>query len=155
MKKESFDATESELESLEKLIADASGYASQIHENKMKTIVNMLTIQQVMLDMNYDVNVIENPGKEDGYCIECTAGDECIKFDKVTVVDDGRPVIDIDHKESTTGTCAGTWEDIRKNLSEEGLFIEDIKKNGRSIHAANTGVSNKGVNNLSGKVLKN
>lgn len=108
-----------------------------IDENKMKTIYNMLTIEKAMLELNYDVNVSENPNGEDGYCVECSAGDECITFDKVSVVDDGRVIITIDHKEATKGTCAASWDEIRKKLAENELFIEDITKNGKSIHGAN------------------
>ena len=86
-----------------------------------------------MLDLNYDVMVTENSNSKDGYCIECTAGDECITFDRVTVVEDGKAIIDIDHKESTKGTCKASWVQIREKLSEEGLFLEDITKNGKSI----------------------
>lgn len=132
-----FDETEKELKSVEALIADASEYAANLHENKMKTIYNMLTIEKAMLELNYDVNVSENPNGEDGYCIECSAGDECITFDKVSVVDDGRVIITIDHKEATKGTCAASWDEIRKKLAENELFIEDITKNGKSIHDAN------------------
>ena len=103
----------------------------------MKTIYNMLTIEKAMLELNYDVNVSENPNGEDGYCVECSAGDECITFDKVSVVDDGRVIITIDHKEATKGTCAASWDEIRKKLAENELFIEDITKNGKSIHGAN------------------
>lgn len=39
----------------------------------------------------------------------------------------------IDHKESTKGTCKASWVQIREKLSEEGLFLEDITKNGKSI----------------------
>ena len=56
-----FDETEKELKSVEALIADASEYAANLHENKMKTIYNMLTIEKAMLELNYDVNVSENP----------------------------------------------------------------------------------------------
>ena len=132
-----FDETEKELKSVEALIADASEYAANLHENKMKTIYNMLTIEKAMLELNYDVNVSENPNGEDGYCVECSAGDECITFDKVSVVDDGRVIITIDHKEATKGTCAASWDEIRKKLAENELFIEDITKNGKSIHGAN------------------
>jgi len=135
-----FDETEKELKSVEALIADASEYAANLHENKMKTIYNMLTIEKAMLELNYDVNVSENPNGEDGYCIECSAGDECITFDKVSVVDDGRVIITIDHKEATKGTCAASWDEIRKKLAENELFIEDITKNGKSIHDANMDV---------------
>lgn len=71
-------------------------------------------------------------------CLDCTyseavVGDECITFDRVTVVEDGKAIIDIDHKESTKGTCKASWVQIREKLSEEGLFLEDITKNGKSI----------------------
>lgn len=133
-----FESVNTLLEKIAGMVNDASDMASLIHENKMKTIFNMLTIQKVMVELNYDVKVTENADSEDGYCITCTAGDECITFDKVTVVDDGQPVINIDHKEATNGTCAASWHEIRKKCSAEGLFIEDITKNGISIHNVGT-----------------
>lgn len=129
-----FEGVNSLIDKIAEMVNNASNMASLIHENKMKTIFNMLTIQKVMVERKYDVKVTENVDSEDGYCITCTAGDECITFDKVTVVDDGQPIINIDHKEATNGTCAASWDSIRKNCSDEGLFIEDITKNGRSIH---------------------
>lgn len=133
-----FDEASSEITEIENLISDARDYVIQIHENKMKTIFNMLSIEKAMIELNYDVNVIENEDGDDGYCIECKAGDECITFDKVTVVEDGRPIITINHKESSKGTCAASWHTIRQKFSDEGLFLEDISKNGHSIHAPNT-----------------
>lgn len=94
---------------------------------------NVLSKEVQELGGNYDVMVTENSNSKDGYCIECTAGDECITFDRVTVVEDGKAIIDIDHKESTKGTCKASWVQIREKLSEEGLFLEDITKNGKSI----------------------
>lgn len=133
IEKDAFEQADSKINKLENMITEASGVAAVMHENKMKTINNMLTIQDVMLDLNYDVMVTENSNSKDGYCIECTAGDECITFDRVTVVEDGKAIIDIDHKESTKGTCKASWVQIREKLSEEGLFLEDITKNGKSI----------------------
>lgn len=147
---DAFEKAQAEIDKLENVITEASGVAATVHENKMKTINNMLTIQDVMMDLNYDVMVTENSNSKDGYCIECTAGDECITFDRVTVVDDGKAIIDIDHKESTKGTCKASWVQIREKLSEEGLFLEDIKKNGKTIFesqakAANSSVPSEGV----------
>ena len=133
-----FDAANKSIEKLIDLINQVANSASLIHENRMKTIINMLSIKKAMLELRYDVEVTKNEVDDDGYCISCTAGDECIKFDKVTVIDDGQPVITIDHKEATNGTCAASWYEIRKKLSEEGLYIEDITKNGKSIHIANS-----------------
>lgn len=131
---EEFDKAETALSTLGELIEKASDKAVTIHQNMKKTIFNMLSIKKVMLKMNYDVKVVKNGNfLNDGYCIECTAGDEIIKYDRVSVVDDGTPVIDIDHKESSKGTCGSKWKDIRSELSGEGLIIEDITKNGRSI----------------------
>lgn len=131
---EEFDKAETALSNLNALIEKASDKAVMIHQNMKKNIFNMLSIKKVMLKMNYDVKVVKNGDFiNDGYCIECTAGDEIIKYDRVSVVDDGTPVIDIDHKESSKGTCGAKWKDIRNKLSAEGLIIEDITKNGRSI----------------------
>lgn len=136
---EQFDKAEQTVKQATELVDKASEFAALTHENRMKTIFNMLSIQQAMIDLNYDVKVTKNKDGDDGYCVECSAGDECIKFGRVAVVEDGKAIIDIDHREATKGTCVASWHDIRKRLSEEGLFIEDIKKNGKSIHEPNSG----------------
>ena len=100
----------------------------------------MLTIEKAMLELNYDVNVSENPNAEDGYCVECSAGDECITFDKVSVVDDGRVIITIDHKETTKGTCAASWDEIRKKLAGKRIiYMIDITKNSQNQYMVLTG----------------
>lgn len=133
-----FEEANNSVDILMGLVNKAANNASLIHENRMKTIINMLTIKKAMLELRYDVEVRKNESSDDGYCISCTDGDESIRFDKVTVINDGQPIITIDHKEATNGTCAASWYEIRQKLSEEGLFIEDITKNGKSIHIANS-----------------
>ena len=142
---EKFDEAMKKIETVESIVEDGREHAERIHENKMKTIFNMLSIEKVMRELNYDVMVTENPDGEDGYCIECNAGNECITFDKVTVVEDGKPVITINHKEDTKGTCHAAWHEIRQKLSTEGLFIQDITKDGHSIHNPNSGKKNQRV----------
>ncbi len=131
-----FDEAENMLSSFTNLCDEAGITAAKAHENMMKSIGNMLAIKKTMLDLKYDVRVdkIDKGGNPaDGYCITCTVGDEIIKFDRVNVIEDGKPVIDIDHHESVSGTCKSTWRDISKALAENDIFIEDITKDGVSI----------------------
>lgn len=62
---------------------------------------------------------------------------DCLGLDVQEKVSFDRVIITIDHKEATKGTCAASWDEIRKKLAENELFIEDITKNGKSIHGAN------------------
>lgn len=136
-KNDKFDEAEININKLNSLVSQASDFAANKHECMMKTIDSMLRIKQAMLGLNYDVTVTKNTDIDDGYCIECKVGDESIKFDKVTVDDNGKPIIDIYHHESVSGTCAKPWGDIRKQIAEQGIFIEDITKNGVSINEGN------------------
>ena len=132
-KAEKFSDVKKTFESTMQIIDEASNYAATTHENQAKTILNMLTIKKVMLNLNYDVTVTKNSEYGDGYSIECRAGDEIIDFDRVTMTEDGKPVIDIDHTEATKGTCHKPWSTIQKSMAEEGLIIEDIKWHGVSV----------------------
>lgn len=132
--KEEFEKAEQEMEKANSLCDEASEEAARIHENRMKTIYNMLSIREAMADLDYDVRVTKNKEWDDGYSIECSIGDEKITFDRVTVEEDGTPVIDIFHEEATKGTCANTWLTIREQLAAEGIYVKDITKNGTSIY---------------------
>ncbi len=135
---ERFDEARALARQAEKTVDEASAFAALTRVNRMKTIFNMLSIQQAMVDLHYDVRVEENADRDDGYRIECVAGDENILFERVAVVGNGEAVIDIDHKEAAKGTCGASWWEIRRRLSEEGLFLEDITKDGKSVLFAET-----------------
>lgn len=131
---EKFDELTTKAAEADNLINEALALAVRTHENRIKTIDTALKIKQAMFELGYDVRATKNENIDDGYCIECSVGDENIKFDRVTVVDDGKPVIDIFHKESVKGTCGKPWRTIRGKLAGEGVYIEDITKNGISIN---------------------
>lgn len=116
LEKEDFNGADKQIEAVSGIAAEASAYAVKTHENRKKIIVTALAIQSAMLKNGYDVETSYNEDINDGFRIKCIAGDEEILFDKGTVKD-GKPVIDIDHKEATAGTCAGPWENIRKDLA--------------------------------------
>ncbi len=132
---DNFPEAEKRLKAAEKIINEASDFAAAAHENKMKNITVMLAIRKAMYELKYDVKVTKNENSDDGYNIDCNLGDENIIFDRVTITDEGNPVIDIDHHESAKGNCANSWHVIRQRLAAENIFIEDIKKDGVSINS--------------------
>ncbi|MGN1137347.1 MAG: hypothetical protein ACI4SF_14150 [Oscillospiraceae bacterium] len=147
--KEEFVETEKELASLSDIVDLASEYAAAQHERQKVQLENALAIRDTMLKMKYDVRSRINKNSDGtigGYDIICSAGDEEIIFENVCVNDDGNFGFGINHKESSTGTCSGSWHDIRNELAQNGIFIEDITKNGVSVHSANRSTVSKGNN---------
>lgn len=134
--KENFDSANKCIADLTTLIDKAAAYAAQKHEQLMQTIDNALAIRKVMLELNYDVRAkmkTDKNGVFNGYIITCTAGDEEIVLDNVNVGEDGKLKMDIDHKESTSGTCGHSWQTIRNAMMNEGVPIKDILKDGKSV----------------------
>lgn len=131
--KDDFDSADRYVSEINALADTASDYAVMTHEKLMKTITTAITLQKVMIGMGYDVEAVENVSMDDGYKLICTAGDEVITYEKVSIDENGKPVIPIDHKESTTGTCGKSWYEIRQAAAEHGLFFEDITKNNKSV----------------------
>ena len=131
---EDFDGVDEIVKSARSIWNEANQLALKTHENMVKTIDISLTIRHTLIDMNYKVVAKRNPNNEDGFCIECSSGDEKILFDRVTMGDDGNPIIDT---ESRSRNCGSSLYDIRKNLAAEGLIINDITKNGVSIGGSN------------------
>lgn len=134
--KEQFTEARERIAQADELASTAAKHAADYYENRVKTIDSMLAIQDAMMRLNYDVNVHEENGIGElsgGYTIVCTAGDERITFENMFVSEDGQLNFGIDHKESTTGTCGATWKSIRSELGNEGVLVEDITWNGRSV----------------------
>lgn len=143
---ENFDEAEEVLISLSKTVDTASEYAAKQHERQKIQLENAIAIRNTMLKMNYDVRSKINKntdGTVGGYDIICTAGDEEITFENVSVNDEGDFGFGIDHKESSTGTCAGAWQNIRNALAQNNIFIEDITKNESSVLFTNSAAAAK------------
>lgn len=60
-------------------------------------------------------------------------GDEIIDFDKIDIDDDGNYIVNIDHKESRSGTCGSSWKNIVAKMRSAGVPMTDVKKSGVSI----------------------
>lgn len=139
-KAEKFHDADEKLDSLTVLIDSASEHAAAEHEKRKMTIENSIAIRDTMLKLNYDVSsriITNSDGSFGGFDISCTAGDEKILFENVLVDDEGKFGFGIDHTESVSGTCSSSWHNIRNGLAENGVYVKDIIKNGRSIHAPN------------------
>ena len=140
-KAERFHDADAKLDALSALINSASEHAALTHERRKMTIENAIAIRDTMLKLNYDVSsriITNNDGSFGGFDISCTAGDEKILFENVLVNDEGKFGFGIDHTESVSGTCASSWHNIRNGLAENGVYVKDITKNGRSVHAPNS-----------------
>lgn len=143
IEKENFEESNREADNITKLIEEAAYYSSIKQENLLKNTYIALDIRNVMRRMNYKTNAkIINNDITNGFRITCEIGDELIDFDKVLVDDEGKVTIDIDHTEEVGGTCATKWPDITNELANVGIFIKDIKKDGRSIFKSNTSKKN-------------
>ena len=51
----------------------------------------------------------------------------------MNVDEEGKIKIDIDHTESRKGNCGTTWKNLKDKFEEEGIMIQDITKNNRSV----------------------
>lgn len=116
-------------------IADeAWNYALNLQENMIKAMELAKAIQNVMYNLNYDIKttiINDNPG--DGFRIICTAGDEVIDFTHIDYDKDGKPVVTIDHKESSSGSCHKSWKAITAAMRQNGIPLADVTKDGKSV----------------------
>lgn len=119
--------------------AEARDHALDIQENMIKCMQLAKGIQDVMHgEMKYDVKTIINNGNPlDGFNIACSIGDEKIDFN-IVYDKDGKPVIDVDHQESKSGSCGASWQGIAQAMHKKGVPVTDVKKNGQSILKGST-----------------
>ena len=91
-------------------------------------------IRNVMRNLKYEASasIIDGDIRK-GFRITCKVGDEIIDFEKVIIDDEGKVTMDIDHTESVNGTCGVKWTDLQREFAEQGIFVEDVKKNGASV----------------------
>lgn len=126
-----------------KVLQDAQNIVLQARDTALKLQENMLqktelagAIQDVMCELKYDT-VLEpidgNPNN--GYRVTSKVGDEVIDFDKIDIDDDGNYIVNIDHKESRSGTCGSSWQNIVARMRSQGVPMTDVKKNGISVLA--------------------
>lgn len=134
---DSFENANIIIQDVGEIIDEAVSCAVNELECRTKTIENALRIEMAMEKLCYDVDVLDAEGDSGGYEIVCTAEDERIVFENMIVDSDGHLTFGIDHTESIKGTCGSSWDEIRKSLAESNVFVEDITKNGVSIHSPN------------------
>ena len=116
--------------------AEGREYALSLQENMIKKLELAALIEDVMYDLHYttETSVIDdNPNR--GFRVVCTAGSEVINFTKIDYDEAGKPVVDVDHQESTSGDCHQSWPSISQRMRQRGLPLTDVKKNGRSLLA--------------------
>lgn len=110
------------------VVTEARDYASNLQENMLKKTELAGAIQNVMADLRYNVDLsILNDNPNDGYKITCSIGDEIIDFDRVDIDDEGRVIVDVNHKEAIGGTCGSSWQSIAKKMQDAGIPVTDVK----------------------------
>lgn len=116
------------------IVADeAKNFALNLQENMIKKMELAKAIENVMYELNYDTEtVVINDNPDDGFRVICKAGDEIIDFDNINFID-GKPVVDINHKESAIGDCHKSWSSIIIKMRENGIPMMDVTKNGESV----------------------
>ncbi len=130
IKNENFDEALIALKTTRDLIVKESNKCTNTYERLLKEQDMVSKIVSAVYELGYDFQVDGDP--RDGYSIEAILGDEIINFDKISIDENGTPIIDIDHQEGVGGTCGNTMGKLLKALQYEGIFITDITKNGRS-----------------------
>ncbi|MFI3211405.1 MAG: hypothetical protein R3Y64_10210, partial [Peptostreptococcaceae bacterium] len=131
---EKFDTANEESNKTIEILEKSMAFATLKQENLVKNTTLTLDIRNVMRKMNYEVSATKIDGDiTNGFSITCKSGDEIIDFDKVMIDDEGKVIIDIDHTESLTGSCANKWDKIQAAFINEGILMQDVTKNGRSI----------------------
>ena len=98
-----------------------------------------------MRNLGYQVEARMIDGDIDnGFRVIAKIGDEIIDFDKVVTNENGSVNIDIDHTESRKGNCGTTWRELQDKFTDEGIMIQDITKNSKSVLYNSTNIqSNK------------
>lgn len=117
------------------LVTNARDYATQLQENMLKKTELAGAIQNVMADLKYNVDLsVLNDNPNDGYKITCSIGDTVIDYNRVDIDNEGKVIVEVDHKESMGGTCQNSWKDIAQRMLDAGIPIVDVKTaGGRSV----------------------
>lgn len=131
---ENFHEAKKEAHQIRDVIEKAISYANLKQETILKNIFMAQDIRNVMRNLKYEASasIIDGDIRK-GFRITCKVGDEIIDFEKVIIDDEGKVTMDIDHTESVNGTCGVKWTDLQREFAEQGIFVEDVKKNGASV----------------------
>lgn len=131
---ESFDKCMKVLYGAKSIVLQARDEASKLEENMLQKTELAGAIYEVMMDLRYDTYLEPIDGNpNNGYRVTSMVGDEIIDFDKIDIDDDGNYIVNIDHKESRSGTCGSSWKNIVAKMRSAGVPMTDVKKSGVSI----------------------
>lgn len=109
------------------LVNDARDKATALQESMLKKTELAGAIQRVMKDMKYNVKtriIGDNP--DNGFRVTCNVGDEIIDFDRIDIDNDGKVIVNIDHREAIGGTCRNSWPKIAERLQDEGIPVTNV-----------------------------
>jgi uncharacterized phage infection (PIP) family protein YhgE len=129
-----FDKAEKELNIINNKINKISDEADKIKENIESGLHLSLKIRDIMLNKagfsQARIELIDgNP--INGFKIYTKNGD-IINFDEIKV-DNGKPIINLDHIERAAGGCGTKWQELKDIFNKEGIPITDVTKNGYSV----------------------
>ena len=131
--KEDFDAAYILIEKSKEIL---DGEKEILNKEYERIITQAEYAQKIALagkDLNYDIKISPSEeGLQDGFNITLTMGDEIIEFEP-RIATDGTASLNIDHTESTSGSCGATMENVMKAMQNRGVVITDILKNGNSV----------------------
>ena len=131
---EEFDYILANEKEIDNLVDEAITYSKLKFDQQMKTIDVTFGIRKVMRNLGYQVEARKINGDiNNGFRVVAKVGDETIDFDEVNVDEEGKIKIDIDHTENRKGNCGTTWKNLKDKFEEEGIMIQDITKNNRSV----------------------
>ena len=134
IKEENFSSAMEKIKILEDTTKAAHETALELQESMLKKAKLAASMQNVMVDLHYDIKLeIINGNPNDGFRLTCSVGDEIIDFEQIDIDDDGKIIVNINHKEATSGNCQNSWKDITNAMRRNGVLITDVKKNGKSI----------------------
>lgn len=106
---------------------------SKEYERILKQTEYAKRVAEAGRDAGYNIKIsASEDGIQDGINIKLTMGDEIIDFEP-RIDGEGNYSLDINHKESVSGTCQHKMTEVMKNLLGKGVLISDIIKEGQSL----------------------
>ena len=106
---------------------------SKEYERILKQTEYAKRVAEAGRDAGYNIKIsASQDGIQDGINIKLTMGDEIIDFEP-RIDSEGNYSLDINHKESVSGTCQHKMTEVMKNLLGKGVLISDIIKEGQSL----------------------
>lgn len=126
LKKEEFDEAYLLIEKTQNTVDGEIEILNKEYSRITGQIEYAAVVQEIAQELGYDVVTKRSTGKfEDGYNITLTMGDEVVDM-KPRISDDGEVSFNVYHKESVTGSCSETMENLGDALKREGILIKDL-----------------------------